>query len=178
MPDHDDMPLDDDAFLDRVFDRAVVLIEDGRAPEVDELLEGYEHLRRHVEDLLRTARQVTIVQRRNLPILHGYTLLSEIGHGAMGTVYLAQQRALGGRLVALKVLPHAVALSPNARERFRSEANAIARLRHPNIVAIHDVMHEAGVHAYAMEWVDGMSLAQVIGELSHETSECGMRSAE
>lgn len=83
----------------------------------------------------------------------------------MGTVYLARQDRLGGRLVALKVLPQSAILSSHARERFVAEANTIARLRHPNIVTVHDVVHEHGVNAYAMEWVDGRSLAQLIDHL-------------
>ena len=87
----------------------------------------------------------------------------------MGTVYLARQESLGGRPVALKVLPASMGLSHRARERFVNEARAIGRLHHPNIVAVYDVVQEGGVCAYAMEWIDGTSLAAWIGERSDET---------
>jgi serine/threonine protein kinase len=75
--------------------------------------------------------------------------------------------------VALKLLPPNVALSAHALARFRSEARAIARLQHPSIVAVYDVVESKGVYAYAMEWVDGKSLAEVIEALkdSHGATE-------
>jgi len=80
--------------------------------------------------------------------------------------------------VALKVLPGGIGLSPRARERFLSEARAIAKLRHPNIVAVHDVTQREGVCAYAMEWVDGTSLAALIEEPAALSTRRGTRSGE
>jgi serine/threonine protein kinase len=117
---------------------------------------------------------VAVGHPRTLPVVRGYTLLGELGQGGMGTVYLARQERLGGRPVALKVLAPSVALSPSARERFRTEGLAIARLRHPNIVAVHDVVHDADIYAYAMEWVDGKSLAELINALERCTGEPGL----
>ena len=156
---------DDQGYLDRLYDHIVELVEDGR-PVVDLALEeGREHLRPQVDRLIRLAQSVAPGRAPALPAIPGYTILGELGHGGMGSVYLAQQEKLGGRSVALKMLPPAVALSPNARARFRAEAHAIARLRHPNIVAVHDVVDEGGLYAYAMEWVDGRSLAELIEHL-------------
>lgn len=154
-------------FLDRVFDRAVRLIEEGHTPIVDELLGGQESLRADVERLVRVASQIANGPIRRMPVVGGYEVLHELGHGGMGTVYLARQESLGGRPVALKVLPVSAGLSPRARDRFTFEARAIARLRHPHIVAIHDVIEEGGFCAYAMEWVDGASLAAWIDEREH-----------
>lgn len=155
----------DEDLLDRVFDDAVERLEEGLPVELSRWLAGHEELRPQVERLIRLAEQVAVGRPRTLPSVPGYTLLSELGHGGMGTVYLARQESLGGRPVALKVLAGPVTLSPTARERFRTEARAIARLRHPNIVAVHDVVQEADVCAYAMEWVDGKSLAELIEHL-------------
>jgi len=149
-------------FLDEVFERAVRLVEDGLIPEIDALVAGHEALRTEVERLVHLARHVAVGSPEPLPTLAGFTLLQQLGQGGMGTVYLARQHSLGGRPVALKVLPSGAALSPRSRARFLAEASAIARLRHPNIVAVHDVVHQDEVYAYAMEWIDGFSLAEVI----------------
>ena len=78
----------------------------------------------------------------------------------MGVVYEAEQISLGRR-VALKVLPFAAMLDKQQLARFKNEARAAATLDHPNIVAIYSVGCERGVHYYAMQLVEGQSLAQV-----------------
>src|SRR5262245_33505620 len=108
----------DEEFLDRVFERAVEQLEAGESPAAEDLLEGHEHLRARVEALLETARQVTLARPGAKPRIPGFTILGELGRGGMGAVYLARQETLGGRHVALKVLPGIVGLSQNARERF------------------------------------------------------------
>ncbi|MBI1850332.1 MAG: protein kinase [Planctomycetes bacterium] len=159
--------VDDEQFLYRLFDRALVEIEEGHVVRADELIEGREHLRSRVEELIRVASDIAVGEVKPLaPTLHGYTILGELGRGGMGSVYLARQERLGGRAVAVKVLPPSLALSPRARERFRSEVNAIAKLHHANIVSVFDLVEESGVHAFAMEWVDGTSLADIIKHLA------------
>ena len=87
----------------------------------------------------------------------------EIGRGGMGIVYEAEQVSLGRR-VALKVLPqHAVGSS--AAERFRREARAAAQLHHTNIVPVFEVGQDGAVSYYAMQFIQGCGLDQVIGEL-------------
>jgi WD40 repeat protein/serine/threonine protein kinase len=82
----------------------------------------------------------------------------------MGVVYDAQQMSLCRR-VALKVLPFASALDPKHRQRFKNESLAAAHLNHPNIVPVHAVGCERGVHYYAMQFIDGQPLAALIQEL-------------
>jgi tRNA A-37 threonylcarbamoyl transferase component Bud32 len=89
----------------------------------------------------------------------GYEVLEELGRGGMGVVYKARQRSLN-RLVALKMLLHTDATDVEALRRFRAEAEALARLRHPNIVAPHDVGECNGQPYFTMEYVAGGSLAQ------------------
>ncbi|MEW6250832.1 MAG: protein kinase [Planctomycetota bacterium] len=162
MSDFAEAHAHDQELLDEIFERIVERLEDGLPVEISQLVGERMDLLAQVDQLIRLAQQVMVGHSRTLPTVRGFTLLGELGQGGMGSVYLARQERLGGRPVALKVLAPSVALSASARERFRSEAHAIARLRHPNIVAIHDIVHEGGVYAYAMEWVDGKSLLDLI----------------
>ena len=82
----------------------------------------------------------------------------------MGVVYEARQISLDKR-VALKILPLAVAMNPKNLQRFKSEAKAAAQLDHPNIVPVHAFGSERGVYFYAMHFVDGSNLAEVIRDL-------------
>ena len=82
----------------------------------------------------------------------------------MGVVYEAEQRSLNRR-VALKVLPMAAALDARQFQRFQLEAQAAACLHHNNIVPVFAVGTEGGVPFYAMQFIEGRSLAEVIAEL-------------
>jgi serine/threonine protein kinase/tetratricopeptide (TPR) repeat protein len=93
--------------------------------------------------------------------LGDYFLIREIGRGGMGIVYEAKQRSLN-RSVALKVLPFAATLEAKQLQRFKNEALAAASLRHDHIVHVYGVGCERGVHYYAMEFIDGHTLAQII----------------
>jgi WD40 repeat protein len=96
-----------------------------------------------------------------LPRIPGYQVLGELGRGGMGIVYKARQLALN-RLVALKMLPSATRPTPQHLARFRAEAEALARLHHPNIVPIYDVGEVDGRPYFTMEYVPGPSLARVL----------------
>jgi len=100
--------------------------------------------------------------------LGDYRFVREIGRGGMGVVYEAEQLSLGRR-VALKILPFAAALDPKQIQRFQNEARAAAWLRHPHIVAVHGVGCERGVHYYAMDYIEGRTLADVIHGLRQST---------
>jgi WD40 repeat protein len=89
----------------------------------------------------------------------GYEVLRELGRGGMGVVYLARQVKLD-RLVALKMVLSGAHAGANDRVRFRTEALAVARLRHPNIVQIHDVGEHDGLPYFSLEFCPGGSLAQ------------------
>lgn len=93
-----------------------------------------------------------------------FRILREIGRGGMGVVYEAEQMSLARR-VALKVLPMAGCLDPQTLQRFRNEARAVAGLNHPHIVPVYAVGNDRGVHFYAMQLIDGQSLADVIFDL-------------
>lgn len=87
-------------------------------------------------------------------------ILGLLGAGGMGAVYKARQPVLD-RWVALKVLPADGAGGANFAERFNREARALARLNHPNIVAVHEFGQVDGLHFFLMEFVDGTNLRQL-----------------
>jgi tetratricopeptide (TPR) repeat protein len=93
--------------------------------------------------------------------LGDFRLVREIGRGGMGVVYEAEQISLRRR-VALKVLPLAATMDPRHLQRFHNEAQAAACLHHTNIVPVHAVGCERGVHYYAMQFIDGLPLSEVI----------------
>jgi serine/threonine protein kinase/WD40 repeat protein len=96
--------------------------------------------------------------------LGDYRIVREIGRGGMGVVYEAVQISLG-RQVALKVLPFAATLDARRLQRFKNEAQAAAHLHHTNIVPVYGVGCERGVHYYAMQLIDGKTLAAMIRDL-------------
>ncbi len=93
-----------------------------------------------------------------------YRILREIGRGGMGVVYEAEQTSLG-RHVALKILPAHIANDGKALGRFQREARAAAKLHHTNIVPVFEVGQDGDVCYYAMQFIQGQSLDQVIEEL-------------
>jgi serine/threonine protein kinase/Flp pilus assembly protein TadD len=97
--------------------------------------------------------------------LGDFRLVREVGRGGMGIVYEAEQISLGRR-VALKVLPFAATMDPKQLQRFRNEAKAAASLHHEHIVPVYAVGCERGVHYYAMQLIDGTTLAQLLPALS------------
>jgi serine/threonine-protein kinase len=90
-----------------------------------------------------------------------YRIVSLIGTGGMGEVYLAQDTTLQ-RKVALKVLPLEVAANQDRMRRFKQEATAAASLNHPNIAHIYEIGEAEGFHFIAMEYVQGHTLRELI----------------
>ncbi|MCI0458848.1 MAG: protein kinase, partial [Gemmataceae bacterium] len=96
-----------------------------------------------------------------LPTVAGYELLGVLGQGGMGVVYKAKQIGLK-RLVALKMIKAGAHAQLEELSRFRTEAEAVARLQHPNIVQIYEVGEQNGLPYFSLEFVDGGSLAQTL----------------
>src|SRR6058998_3128014 len=91
--------------------------------------------------------------------LSHYRIVSKIGAGGMGEVYLAQDTKLD-RKVALKILPADVAAHPDRMKRFVQEAKAASALNHPNIITIHEIDDTDSGHFIATEFIDGETLRQ------------------
>jgi len=90
-----------------------------------------------------------------------YRIVAELGRGGMGIVYKAHEESLN-RFVAIKVLGEHLTEDPGHVERFLREARSAASLNHPNIVQIYAVSEEDGRHFFAMEYVSGRSLQQIL----------------
>lgn len=93
--------------------------------------------------------------------IEAYELLAELGRGGMAVVYRARQKSLD-RVVALKIMAEALAEDPDFVGRFEAEARALAALNHPNVTAIYDRGHAGNLVYFAMEYVDGDSLAGLL----------------
>ncbi|MBL8899382.1 MAG: protein kinase [Planctomycetes bacterium] len=161
-PPHDEAA--EEAALDELFELAIQLRGRGEEPELAAWLVGREHLRERAQRVVELAASIAVAsepKRASRPQIAGFELLTEVGRGGMGIVYRARQTALG-RIVALKILAPAWSISERSRQRFLAEARALARLHHPEIVAIHDILVSDELCAYVMEWIDGATLAERI----------------
>src|SRR5262245_6992932 len=96
-------------------------------------------------------------------MLGEFQIIRSLGKGGMGQVYLAEQTSLK-RKVAIKMLRPELAANATALKRFKSEAEAVAKLTHANIVQIYDVREKDGVHFMALEYVEGRNLRDYLAK--------------
>jgi serine/threonine-protein kinase len=99
--------------------------------------------------------------RRQIKSIGGYQLISRLGRGGMGAVFKARQTSMD-RIIALKILPPRLAHDGQFVERFMREARAAGRLSHPNIVSGIDVGEADGYYYFAMEYVEGETLFELV----------------
>lgn len=137
---------------------------------IREFADRYPNIRDNIEELFpaligleRVAQDVEERQLRDcsasaLPSFHDYEIESEIGRGGMGIVYQARQKSLD-RVVAIKTLNLDPKVNSVFLQRFQREARIAAALHHSNIVPIYDVGCENGTHFIAMQFIDGINLA-------------------
>ena len=169
---------DREAHLDAIYNEVVVREELGETPSEEEYIRRYPHL---VDDislhfevhqaikgqvLLETARvhrdesvpELVLPTVEAMPHLEDYEVLGQLGKGGMGVVYEARHRRLR-RHVALKMFRPGRLPSPRELVRFQTEAEAIARLQHPNIVQIFEVGRADGLPYLALELAERGTLA-------------------
>jgi serine/threonine protein kinase len=132
-----------------------------RHPDLAPDLERFLAARARVECLAAPLRTVADAVAPPPQTLGDFRIVREVGRGGMGVVYEAEQISLGRR-VALKVLPFAATMDPRHLQRFHNEARAAAGLHHPHIVPVHGVGCERGVHYYAMQFINGQTLAEFL----------------
>jgi serine/threonine protein kinase len=148
-------PVELDAYLEQHPEHSAELRR--LYPALRLLLDGSHSAEARSAEAVRGEQDPTSLPRE----LGDFRLLREVGRGGMGIVYEAEQRSLGRR-VAVKVLPWAATLDARQLQRFQNEAHAAAQLHHTHIVPVYYVGCESGVPFYAMQFIDGHSLASVI----------------
>lgn len=156
----------DSEALDSFFEAAVEALERGAPIPFERFAGASAERAQECERLAELARSVC-GGTDGWPVVEGFTMLAEIGRGSMGVVFLARQERLGGRPVAIKILPPHIGGAFSARARFKSEVMSVARQRHPGIVRVHDFIENDSLLALVMEWVEGSTLLQLVSRL-HE----------
>jgi WD40 repeat protein/serine/threonine protein kinase len=164
--------------LNRLADEYLERMRRGDHPTVEEYSARYPEIAGEIGDLFGALAEIGQVELdlREAPEeaprdpgvvgrqVGDYQILREVGHGGMGVVYEAEQISLGRR-VALKILPQRAAREGSALERFRREARSAAQLHHTNIVPVFEVGEDGDAYFYAMQFIQGQGLDQVIAEL-------------
>jgi hypothetical protein len=167
-----------DGQLARALEAYLSAVERGQAVDPRRLVAEYPAIADELRSCLEILRLAERVQEEagggaavegiehHTPIarLGDFQILRQVSRGGMGVVYEAEQVSLHRR-VALKVLPSVSALDSQQLRRFQTEAQAAAQLHHTNIVPVFSVGCERGVHYYAMQFIDGQTLAMLIRDL-------------
>jgi tetratricopeptide (TPR) repeat protein len=167
-----------------ILDEFTQRLNQGESPAIEDYLERCPEAARLLRDVLPTlavlrgldggddadAHDDAQTALRLQGALGDFRIVREVGRGGMGVVYEAQQISLARR-VALKILPFAAVVDPRQVARFKKEAQAAGQLDHPHIVDVIAIGVERGVHYYAMRFVDGMTLAQIVNDLRDEKRE-------
>ena len=161
--------------ITEIYAAALELEESERSAYLKEACGSDEDLRREVESLIAADQKAgsfiaenavkdspSLLTIKNFPTLTGkilghYRIISQIGTGGMGEVYLAKDTRLN-RSVALKALPFNFSANPKYLQRFRTEAKAAATLNHPNIATVYSVEENNGQPFITMEYVEGTTL--------------------
>ncbi|WP_442482223.1 protein kinase domain-containing protein [Aeoliella sp. SH292] len=168
----------------RVLDEYLEALKQGTAVSRDELLAVYPEMAGQLRACLEGVEFLQGVDAAPLARhqLGDFRLIRQVGEGGMGAVYEATQVSLGRR-VALKVLRFAGVSDKEAIGRFQREAETVAQLHHTNIVPIFAVGTEQGVNYYAMQFIEGRNLAEVLAERQGpidgaEVARWGLQAAE
>ncbi|QDV25264.1 serine/threonine protein kinase [Aureliella helgolandensis] len=180
------LPLDAvTAEILRILDQHMEDLQAGRAATRAELVARHPHLASQLDACLAG---LEFIHGSGAPLpgndqrLGDFQIIREVGRGGMGAVYQAEQISLR-RIVALKIMRFGSVSDPEAIERFQREAETVANFHHTNIVPIFAVGVDHGVNYYAMQFIEGQSLAQVLQERqqsigANEVAEWGLQASE
>ena len=190
MSDNASLTTSRDDHVAEVLDAYLEALKAGVPPDTEELLARYPEL---ADDLKECLASLAFIRQAELSangssgdgeampaadshagVLGDFRILREVGKGGMGVVYEAEQISLRRR-VALKVLPFAATMDARHLQRFHNEAQAAACLHHTNIVPVFFVGCERGVHFYAMQFIDGQPLSDLIHQLRRPGEEAADR---
>ena len=173
------MSAADTPLMEQISDEFVTRIRRGERPSIEEYQLRYPALAGEIEDILpalEMLEQCRAPQADRSPckramedefapqVIGEYRIIQEVGRGGMGIVYEAQHETMDRR-VALKVLPANSSGNKNHLQRFYVEARAAGQLHHSNIVPVFEVGEHDGLHFYAMQFIRGQALDQVIAEI-------------
>jgi serine/threonine protein kinase len=167
--------------VDQIAEEFVERLRRGERPPISEYESRYPEQAAAIRELFPTLVMMEQLKPASTPVrpasqsecasevaslgkLGDYRIVREVGRGGMGIVYEAVQESLG-RQVALKVLPKQRGGDDSRQARFEREARAAARLHHTNIVPVFGVGAENGLHYYAMQYIHGLGLDEVLREL-------------
>jgi serine/threonine protein kinase len=162
-----------EALVGQIADEYTQRVNRGERPSIEEYTEKHPEIAsilREVLQALGLLRQPEVeaalagTEPYLATPLGDFRLIRKIGCGGMGIVYEAEQISLKRR-VAVKILPLAAALDPRHLQRFKKEAEAAANLHHEHVVPVHSVGFDRGIHYYAMQFIEGQSLAAIIQEM-------------
>lgn len=170
-------------FLDRV--------RRGESPRIDDYVAQHADLAAEIADLFPTIARIeglkgesgsssarrAVIGLPQLKQLGDFRIIREVGRGGMGVVFEAEQITLRRR-VALKVLGANMAVTDRQLARFRREAEAAARLHHTNIVPVYGTGEDRGVSFFAMQYVDGWPLSDVIAKLAAKSGRSELHSTD
>jgi serine/threonine protein kinase/WD40 repeat protein/tetratricopeptide (TPR) repeat protein len=173
-----------ESVLGEILDEFLERERRGEEPDIEEYAQRYPEMADVLRQMLPTLQLMRgtlgASADRSAPpgyvsgYLGDFRIVRELGRGGMGIVYEAEQVSLG-RKVALKVLPFAAAMDPKQLQRFKNEAEAAAQLHHQNIVPVYGIGCERGVHYYAMQYIEGQTLAKAIANLHLQTADWDKR---
>lgn len=150
--------------LDALFGEFIKKIAEGESIDLPAAYAAHPESQNEIKEMYELAKSVAVARGPMFPKIPGYQIVRELGRGGMGAVFLAKQER-PSRWVALKTATAQVLASSRAKERFDRETQAAAKLKHPNIITIHEVGEFEGVPFFTMEHVEGASLGDALDRI-------------